>query len=115
MYIETQIILILAAICVAAVCIVAYYLVKLLTSLKELSQNLTQTTQILNTELEPTLKDVRETMHSINTIIQNTDQGMDNMKTGIEAALKKTKSISEGLFGGLVKGFLTVYSLMKKK
>ena len=95
--------------------IIAYYLVKLIKDLSELAKNVNETSILLNTELKPTLKELNETLHAINSIVQNTDEGVGNMKTGIENALTKTKAFSESLFGGFLKGFMTVYSLLKRK
>jgi hypothetical protein len=70
---------------------------------------------MLNTELKPTLQELSETMRSINSIIQNTDEGVGNVKSGIEKAISKTKAFSESLLGGFFKGFMTVFSLIRKK
>lgn len=96
-------------------CVTGYFLIKLLKDLSVLSKNLNTTTEILNTELKPTLKELNDTMRSINNIIQSTDEGVGNMKTGISNAISKTKEFSENLFGGFLKGFITVFSLLNKK
>ena len=62
-----------------------------------------------------TLKELNETMHSINSLIQSTDEGVGNVKLGLENALAKTKIFSENIFGGFLKGFMTVYSLFRKR
>lgn len=54
-------------------------------------------------------------MRSINSIIQSTDEGVGNMKSSLENAIVKTKAFSESLLGGFFKGFMTVYSLIKRK
>lgn len=94
--------------------IIGYYLVKLLKDASVLTQNVNETSLILNTELKPTLKEINETMRSVNSIIQNTDEGVGNVKSSLENALTKTKALSENLFGGFIKGFMTVYSLVTK-
>ena len=95
--------------------IIAYYLVKLMKDLSELAKNVNETSILLNTELKPTLKELNETLHAINSIVQSTDEGVGNMKTGIESLVTKTKAFSESIFGGFFKGFMTVYSLLKRK
>lgn len=97
------------------VLVVAGFLVKLLIDLSTLTKNVNETTIILNTEIKPTLKELNETMHSINSLIQSTDQGVGNVKLSLENALSKTKTFSESIFGGFLKGFMTVYTLFKKK
>lgn len=94
---------------------VGYFLVKLLMDMSELTKNANETSLILNNELKPTLKELSETMRSINSIIQSTDEGVGNVKLGIENAIAKTKTFSESLLGGFVKGFMTVFSLIRKK
>ncbi len=95
--------------------VVGYFLVKLIMDLSVLAKNVNETSLILNTELKPTLKELNETMHSINTIIQNTDEGVGNVKTSLENAITKTKAFSESLLGGFLKGFMTVFSFIRKK
>lgn len=95
--------------------VIGYYLIKLLKDLSVLAKNVNDTSVLLNTELKPTLQELNETMRSINSIIQNTDEGVGNVKSSIETALTKTKAFSESLLGGFFKGFMTVYSLIKRK
>ena len=95
--------------------VVGYFLVKLLRDLSELTKNTNETSLMLNTELKPALKELNETIRSLNSIIQNTDEGVGSVKIGIENAITKTKAFSESLLGGFLKGFLTVFSLFRKK
>lgn len=95
--------------------VIAYFLVKLIMDLSVLTKNLNETSVMLNTELKPTLKELNETIHSVNSLVQSTDQGVGNVKLGLENALIKTKNLSESIFGGFLKGFMTVYSLFHKK
>jgi len=96
-------------------CVVGYFLIKLLKDLSVLAKNLNETSEILNTELKPTLKELNETMRSINDIIQNTGEGVGNMKAGLSNVITKTKELSGNIFSGFLKGFITVYSLFNKK
>lgn len=96
-------------------CVVGYFLIKLLKDLSVLTKNLNETSEILNNELKPTLKEFNETMHSINSIIQSTDEGVGNVKSSIVNAFTKTKELSGNIFGGFLKGFMTVYSLFTNK
>ena len=95
--------------------VVGGFLVKLIYDLSILARNANQTTTIINTELKPTLDELNMTIKSFNEIIQNTGEGVGNMKLGLENVISKTKLVSGSLFGGLVKGFMTVYSLFCKK
>ncbi|MCM1339111.1 MAG: hypothetical protein NC191_05525 [Muribaculaceae bacterium] len=94
---------------------IGYYLVKLMQDLSVLAKNVNDTSIMVNTELKPTLEELNETMHSINSLIQSTDEGVGNVKVGIENAITKTKAFSESLLGGFFKGFMTVFSLIRKK
>lgn len=95
--------------------IIAYYAAKLLHDLSQLAQNANETTLLLNGELKPLLKEFDKTLKSFNEIIQNTGEGMGNMKLGLESVLSKTKLLSGNLFGGFWKGFATMYSLFCKR
>ncbi len=97
------------------VIVVAVFLIKLLLNLSVLTKNLNETTLVINTEMKPMLKELNETMKSINSLIQSTDEGVGNVKMSIENAFSKTKSFSESIFGGFIKGFMTIYSLFSKK
>ncbi len=97
------------------VIVVGWFLVKLLMDLSVLTKNLNETSILMNTELKPTLKELNETMHSINSLVQSTNDGVGNVRVGFENALTKTKAFSESLLGGFLKGFMTVYSLFIKK
>jgi predicted PurR-regulated permease PerM len=105
----------LAVVTAVVVGVIGYYVVGLLKDLSSLSKNIEETSTMLNTELKPTLQELSGTMRSINSIIQSTDEGVGNVKSGIENAISKTKAFSESLLGGFLKGFMTVFSLIKKK
>ena len=93
------------------VIVIAVYLVKLLKDLSVLAKNVNETSILMNTEL----KELSETMRSINSLVQSTDEGVGNVKTSIENAFTKTKSLSESVLGGFIKGFTTIYSLFNRK
>ena len=92
------------------VLVVAGFLVKLLIDLSTLAKNVNETSILLNTELKPTLKELNETLASINAI-----QGVDNFKSAVEKTFGRTKLISESIIGGIIKGFSTVYGMFAKK
>lgn len=94
--------------------VVAGFLIKLIIDLSELAKNLKETSDIVNTELKPTLENVNETLNSINEIIQNTNIGVGDFKSAIGKFADKTKAISGSILGGLLNGFATVYKIFKK-
>ncbi len=95
--------------------VVAGFLVKLLIDLSALVKNINQTSILLNTELKPTLNELNETLHSINSIVKNTDQNMDSFKGAIERTFGKTKAVTGTLFSGLVKGFQVAWKMFARK
>jgi predicted PurR-regulated permease PerM len=105
----------LAVVTAIVVAFVGYFVVKLLKDLSVLAKNVSETSSMLNAELAPTLQELNETIHSINSIIKSTDEGVGSVKSGIESAISKTKAFSESVLGGFLKGFMTVFSLMKRK
>ena len=105
----------LAVVTAILLCVIGYYLVKLIKDLSVLSKNLNETSLILNSELKPTLKELNDTMRSISSIIQNTDEGVGNVKLGLTNAISKTKEFSQNMFSGFLKGFMTVYSMFSKR
>ncbi|MDR1327919.1 MAG: hypothetical protein LBJ74_05890 [Heliobacteriaceae bacterium] len=94
--------------------VVGVFLGKLLFDLSALAKNVNTTSAILNTELKPTLKELSETLKSVNAIVKNTDQGVDHFKTAVEKTFGRTKAISESIFCGLIKGFTTAFNLFRK-
>ena len=97
------------------VLIVGGFLTKLIIDLSKLAQNANDTTTILNTELKPTLNELNQAIKSFNEIVQNTGEGMGNVKLGLENVISRTKLLSGSLFGGFLKGFMAVYSFLSKK
>ena len=96
------------------VLVVGGFLVKLLIDLSALTKNLNETSNIVNTELKPTLNGINQTLSSINEIIKNTDKGVGDIKSAVGKVFDKTKALSGSIFGGIVKGFMTAYKLFKK-
>lgn len=104
----------LAWISALVILVVGGFLVKLLYDLSILTRNLNETTEVVNTELKPTIKELKDTLHSVNEIIKSTDEGVDNIKNALGNTLNKTKSISDSIIGGIIKGFTTVLGLFRK-
>lgn len=96
------------------VVIIGGFLVKLLIDLSALAKNLNETSNIVNTELKPTLKELNQTLSSINEIVKSTDKNVGDFKSAVGNILNKTKIVSGTLLGGLFKGFTTAYKMFKK-
>lgn len=97
------------------VIIVGGFLVKLIFDLSKLARNLNETSILINTELKPTLNQINETLAAVNSIIKSTDRGVDNFKLAVEHAFGKTKLLTETIFGGLIKGFISAFKAFSKK
>ena len=91
------------------VILVGVMLVKLLFDLSKLTQNVNETTEIVKTELTPTLKNVNKSVEILSGIIIKTDAGINKVKDifrksplGIISKLTSaTGSVAKGFFSGL--------------
>lgn len=102
--------------------IVGFFLIRLLSDLSNLTRNVDKTTVMINTELEPTLKDLNETVKIINSLVKSTDKRIDKVRATMEnllgigtSALSKAKTFSDSLASGAFKGFFTMLKLFSKK
>ena len=91
------------------------FLAKLFYDCSKLLQNVSRTTEIVNSELKPTLDELNTALKSFNTIIHNTNEGVGNVKLGLENVIAKTKLFSGNLMSGFLKGFLAIYGLFGRK
>jgi predicted PurR-regulated permease PerM len=91
------------------------FLAKLFYDCSKLAQNANKTTEIVNSELKPTLDELNTALKSFNNIVKNTGDGVDSVKLGLTNIVAKTKLFSGNLMSGFLKGFLAVYGLFGKK
>ncbi len=106
----------------AILIIVSGFLIKLLIDLSKLTNNLNETTTIVKTEIEPTMKELNNALKSLNSIAQNADKQVDSLSKIMEnlfgigtLAFTRAKTLSGGLVKGFVKGMVTVVKLFMKK
>lgn len=104
------------------VLVVGGFLIKLLFDLSKLTKNLDETTSIVKSEIEPTLKEFNTALKSINSIAQNADRQVDSISKLFENVLgasasmfSKAKNLSGGLIKGFVKGLVSVIKMFMKK
>jgi len=102
--------------------VVSGFLIKLLFDLSKLTRNVDETTTIVKTEIEPTLKELNKALQSINSIAQNADEKVDSLAKNFETllgagalAFTKAKSFSGGVIKGVVKGLISVTKMFLKK
>lgn len=104
------------------VVVVGGFLVKLLWDLSKLTKNIDETTTIVKTEIQPTLKEFNNALKSITSITQNADKQVGSIAklfenavgTGI-LALGKVKEFSGGFIKSFVKGLVTVIKMFLKR
>ena len=101
--------------------IVGGFLIKLIIDAARLTRNIDETTSVVRNELRPTLRELSESLHTLNDFMKSTDKGIDKVKDAVESALgvstatlSKLKFISGSLISGLYKGFSTVVKLFQK-
>lgn len=97
----------------AIVIIVGVMLAKVLFDISHLTKNIDETTTIIKTELEPTLKNVNKSVEIISGVIIKADAGVTKIKEFISKTplkligqlTKLTGKATKGFFGGLCTAF----------
>lgn len=95
------------------VILVGVMLVKVLFDVSKLTQNLDETTTIIKTELEPTLKNVRKSVEIVSGVIIKADESVQKIRSFISKTPLKiftklsnlTGKAAKGFFGGLCTAF----------
>ena len=103
------------------VILVGAMLVKVLFDLSKLTKNIDETTTIVKTELEPTLKNVNKSVEIISGLIIKTDEGINKVKDFMSKTPLKflgklttlTGKATKGFFSGLCMAF-KMFSKKKK-
>jgi predicted PurR-regulated permease PerM len=95
--------------------VIGGFLAKLIYDSAKLVRNLNETTLLVNSELKPTLNELNRAIKSFNDIVQNTGEGVGNVKLGIENVINRTKLLSGNVLSGFLKGFMAVYTMFSKK
>ncbi len=94
------------------VILVGIMLVKVLFDVSQLKQKVSETIDIINAELVPTLKNVNKSVEIVSGIVIKTDAGINRVKDFISKSPLKifskmsslTGTIAKGFFGGLCAG-----------
>ena len=97
----------------AIVLLVGVMLVKVLYDVSHLTRNIDETTTIVKTELEPTLKNINKSVEIVSGIIIKTDEGFKKVKDFVSKTplklvgqlSKLTGKATRGFFGGLCSAF----------
>lgn len=104
------------------VIVIGVFLVIFIKNLTKLTQNLDETTTIVNSELKSTLDEFKDALKSINSIAQTADKQVDSLAKIMEnvigvstLAYTRAKKLSGGLVKGLMQGLITVFKMFMKK
>lgn len=95
------------------VILVGIMLVKVLFDISKLTKNIDETTTIIRTELEPTLKNLNKSVEIVSGIIIKTDEAVQKVRNFISKTPLKlfgqvsnlTGKAAKGFFGGLCTAF----------
>lgn len=89
------------------VILVGVMLVKVLYDVSHLTRNIDETTTIVKTELEPTLKNINKSVEIVSGIIIKTDEGFKKVKDFVSKTPLKLLGQLSKLTGKATKGFLS--------
>ena len=91
--------------------VVGGFLIKLIIDLSKLAQNVDETTTVVRNELRPTLRELNESLHTVNDFMKSTDKGIDKgIEQGIEKGIEKERHT---LITTMFKNGATIDSLEK--
>jgi|GEM_PF-1403904 len=97
--------------------VVGIFLVRLLIDLSKLSNTAKNAGEVIQNELEPTLKELQQTAKSINSIVHSADSQIEGVKKAFVGAADATRNVGHkmgGIFAGLAKGLALGIKLFKK-
>ncbi len=92
---------------------VGIMLVKVLYDISKLTRNIDETTTIIKTELEPTLKNINKSVEIVSGVIIKTDESIQKVKKFlaktplklIGQVSKLSGKVAKGFFGGMCSAF----------
>lgn len=95
------------------VILIGIMFVKVLFDISKLTKNLNETTNIIKTELIPTLKNINKTVEIVSSIVIKADEGVTKIKDLIKnsplnlltKAASLTGTVTKGFWGGLCAAF----------
>ncbi|MBQ3048091.1 MAG: hypothetical protein IJD48_03655 [Clostridia bacterium] len=101
------------------VILVGIMLVKVLFDVSKLTKNIDETTTIIKTELEPTLKNINKSVEIVSGVIIKTDESIQKVREFLSKTplkfigqfSKLTGKAAKGFFGGLC----TAFKMFSKK
>lgn len=100
------------------VLVLGVLLARLIINLTLLSKNVDSIAQSVQSEIQPTLKELREAAQSINSIANNADTQFSGIQSALKSVLGASSLVGckmKGLMDGLVKGISFGLNLFNKK
>ncbi len=97
--------------------VVGGFLIKLLFDLSKLAQTAQSTSEVIQTELEPTLTELREAAGSVKHIAANADSNISGLQSTISRAFDTSFQLGgklKGLLGGFMQGLNCCFKLFRK-
>lgn len=97
--------------------VVGGFLIRLLYDLSKLAQTAQSTSEVIQTELEPTLKELREAAGSLKHIAANADSNISGLQNTIARAFGTSFQLGgkiKGLLDGFVQGLSCCLKLFKR-
>ncbi len=98
--------------------VISVFVIRLLIDLSRLTVNLDETATVVKQEIEPTLKELKETLNNLNSIAKSADKQVDVIKkvlSGLVGASGLAFCGLKNISGGFLKGLLAGMKLIKKK
>lgn len=98
--------------------ILTVFAVRVLINAAKLTENLNKTADVLNTELEPTIKELNQVLTNVNKIANSADAQVTNVKKLLARVLGVAGVAIGGmktLSGSFFKGFFSALKLFTKK
>ena len=109
--------IILIWVSIVAIIVVCGFLIKLLIDLSKLIQSMTKASDMIQEELEPTLKELNEAAESVKSIAGVTKEQAENFQKTIKNIAGATSTVGrkvQGLFDGILKGISFGIKLFRK-
>jgi len=109
--------IVLVCVAVLFLLVIGGFLGKLLYDLSKLAQTAQSTSEVIQTELEPTLKELREAAGSLKHIAANADSNISGLQNAVSRAFDTSFQLGDklkGLLGGFVQGLSCCLKLFRK-
>ena len=108
---------VLICVTIVVLLVVAVFLIKLLFDLSKLAQTAQSTSEVIQNELEPTLKELREAAGSLKNIASSADSNISGLKNAVTNAFDTSFQLGtklKGLLGGFVSGLSCFLKILRK-